>query len=184
MPNILRDSQGAPIPQYQTADGTAFEPWLGASGGGRVLLYDAAGNPLLLKTPTGETQKALGVAGYGYDGAGWRAVRVGADGRPEVTLYGSRARISSAPVVGVKTVTSTAAEIFAGASRKVGRSVLMIRNRSFAVRIRVGPSTVTDTTGWGIEPEAVLVLGFDPAADVPIYAVSEAGNVEVEVFEA
>lgn len=102
----------------------------------------------------------------------------------DVQLSGSKARISSAPVTGVKTVTSTPSEIFAGASRKVGRSVLMIRNMSLSIRIRVGPSTVTDTTGFGIEPEGLLVLGFDPLADVPIYAVSEGGNVEVEVFEA
>lgn len=101
----------------------------------------------------------------------------------KVTLNGSKARLSSAPVTGAKTVTATAAEVFAGASRKAGRSRLAIRNLDPAVRIRVGPSGVTDTTGYGIEPRAMAEIDIDPLADVPIYAISEAGYVSVEVFE-
>ena len=101
-----------------------------------------------------------------------------------IQLKGSKARISSEPVVGVRTVTSIAAELHAGAIRKAGRSLLMVRNLDPAVRVRVGPSTVSDRTGFGIEPEAVLTLAIDPASDVPIYAVSEAGAVQVEVLEA
>lgn len=101
-----------------------------------------------------------------------------------IKLTGSKARISSAPVTGVKTVTSTPAEIFAGSARKAGRAMMLIRNLDAAVRIRIGGSTVTASTGFGVEPMAVIELAFDPASDVPIYAVSEAGNVSVEVFEA
>lgn len=104
--------------------------------------------------------------------------------RVEATLTGSKARISSEPVVGVRTVTSIATELHAGASRKVGRTLLMVRNLDPAVRVRVGPITVSDRTGFGIEPEAVLILAIDPGSDVPIYAVSEAGAVQVEVLEA
>lgn len=106
------------------------------------------------------------------------------NGAAKVTLTGSKTRISSAPVVGVRTITSIAAELHAGASRKVGRTLLMVRNLDPAVRVRVGPSTVSDRTGFGIEPEAVLTLAIDPGSDVPIYAVSEAGAVQVEVLEA
>src|SRR5690606_3083875 len=53
-----------------------------------VLLYDGSGNPLLVKTPTGETRQALGVAGYGYDGTNWRPVKVDAAGQAEVTISG------------------------------------------------------------------------------------------------
>lgn len=102
----------------------------------------------------------------------------------KVELKGSKARISSEPVVGVRTVTSIAAELHAGAIRKAGRSLLMVRNLDPDVRVRVGPSVVSDRTGFGIEPEAVLTLAIDPGSDVPIYAVSEAGAVQVEVFEA
>lgn len=94
------------------------------------------------------------------------------------------AGISSTPITGVKTVTGVAAELFAGASRKTGRCRLVVRNMDPAVRVRIGPATVTDTTGFGVEPEAVVTLELNPAFDVPIYAVSEAGNVQVEVFEA
>lgn len=91
--------------------------------------------------------------------------------------------LTAPPVTGVKTVTSTPAEVFAGASRLVGRSVLMIRNLHPSLRIRVGSSTVTDETGFGVEPGALIQLRLDPHAEIPIYAVSEAGNVEVEVLE-
>lgn len=57
-----------------------------------VLLYDGSGNPLLVKTPTGETRQALGVAGYGYDGTNWRPVKVNASGQAEVQLTGSIAQ--------------------------------------------------------------------------------------------
>ncbi len=101
-----------------------------------------------------------------------------------VAITQHKGRISSAPVTGVKTVTTVVAELFAGASRKAGRSRLTVRNRDAALRIRIGPATITDTTGFGVDPGAVLELDIDPAADVPFYAVSEAGNVSVEVLEA
>lgn len=90
----------------------------------------------------------------------------------------------TAPVTGVKTVTSITAEVFAGVSRKASRSRICIRNLHPTLRIRVGPSGVTDTTGFAIGPEGTLELDIDPSAFVPIYAVSEAGNINVEVFEA
>ena len=106
------------------------------------------------------------------------------DGTQKVALTGNRARIGAPPATGVKTVTATAAEVFAGASRKSGRSRLEIANRHSALTIRVGPAGVTDTTGRSVGPLATLTLDLDPTADVPIYAVSEAGAVPVEVFEA
>lgn len=118
------------------------------------------------------------------DGTNWVPLKVGADGTLQVQLMGSNTRVSSAPVTGVKTVTGVAAEIFAGASRKSGRCCLVLRNMSPDLRFRIGPPTVTDTTGWGIEPLSVVEIDSNPAADVPWYAVSEAGAISVEVFEA
>lgn len=105
-------------------------------------------------------------------------------GNAQVQLKGSKTRVSSPPVTGVKTVTGVAAEIFAGASRKAGRSRLVLRNMHSSLRFRVGSPTVTDTTGFGVEPQAVVEIDIDPASDVPWYAVSEAGAIPVEVMEA
>src|SRR5690625_852577 len=73
-----------------------------------------------------------------------------------VFVEGTATRISSAPIVGMRTVTSVAAELFAGSSRKTGRALLMVRNTHPSLRIRVGPSSLSDQTGFGVEPEAVL----------------------------
>lgn len=99
-----------------------------------------------------------------------------------ITKNGSR--LASDPVSGVKTVTGIAAELFAGAARKAGRCEMCIRNLEPAVRLRIGPSTVTDTTGFAVEPGAVAIVEFDPATATPIYAISEAGAIQVEVWEA
>ncbi|MGB9886758.1 MAG: hypothetical protein ACPLRW_07170 [Moorellales bacterium] len=87
------------------------------------------------------------------------------------------------PVVGVKTVTATAAEIFAGASRLVGRRKMILKNEDPILRFRIGPSSVTQQNGFPIEPGAVIELSFDPAIDVPIYAISEGANLQVAVME-
>ncbi len=105
-------------------------------------------------------------------------------GDQKVQLSGSKTRVSSPPVTGVKTVTGVAAELFAGASRKAGRSRLVLRNMHSSLRLRIGPPTVTDSTGFGVEPQAVVEIDIDPASDVPWYAISEAGAIQVEVLEA
>ena len=100
----------------------------------------------------------------------------------EVTLSGTKV-VESAPVTGIKTVTSTVAEVFAGSSRKANRSKLVIRNLHQAVAIRIGGSGITDTIGQSLEPGASVEIDFSPSTTVPIYAVSTAGNVSVEVLE-
>ncbi len=99
-----------------------------------------------------------------------------------VTLSGTKV-VESAPVTGIKTVTSTVAEVFAGSSRKANRSKLVIRNLHQAVAIRIGGSGITDTIGQSLEPGASVEIDFSPSTTVPIYAVSTAGNVSVEVLE-
>lgn len=91
--------------------------------------------------------------------------------------------ITSAPVTGVKTVTSTAAEVFAGASAKANRRKLVIKNEDSVLRVRIGSSSVTQQNGFPIEPGAVVELQFDPSTYVPIYAISEGAQVQIAVFE-
>ena len=105
-----------------------------------------------------------------------------ADGSAKVALSGTKV-VESAPVTGIKTVTSTVAEVFAGSSRKANRSKLIIRNLHPAVAIRIGGSGITDTIGQSLEPGASVEIDFSPSTVVPIYAVSTAGNVSVEVLE-
>jgi hypothetical protein len=103
-------------------------------------------------------------------------------GDQKVQLSGTKV-VESAPVTGIKTVTSTVAEVFAGFSRKANRSKLIIRNLHPAVAIRIGGSGITDTIGQSVEPGASVEIDFSPSTAVPIYAVSTAGNVSVGVLE-
>lgn len=105
------------------------------------------------------------------------------DGHLLTTQASSSLAVSSAPVTGRKTVTSTAAELFAGASRKPNRNRLVVRNLNPAVPIRLGSSGVTDTIGHTLEPGATVEVDLNPVVDTAVFAVSVAGNVTVEVLE-
>ena len=98
-------------------------------------------------------------------------------------IDGLEAPISTPPVVGVKTVTATAAEIFAGASAKSNRRKLILKNEDPVLRFRIGPSTVTQQNGFPVEPGAVVEIQFDPSTYVPIYAISEGASLQVAVME-
>ena len=89
----------------------------------------------------------------------------------------------SAPAVGSKTITATAAELFAGASAKAGRRLMIIKNEDQSLRFRVGPSGVTQQTGFPIEPGAVVRIRFDSAIAIPVYAVSEGASIQVTLWE-
>uniref|UniRef100_UPI0012FFEA2D hypothetical protein n=1 Tax=Mycobacteroides abscessus TaxID=36809 RepID=UPI0012FFEA2D len=87
------------------------------------------------------------------------------------------------PINGTKTVTGTTAELFAGASRLAGRRKMVVKNESADIRIRIGSVSVTSDKGFPVEPGGVFHMDFNPSVDVPIYAASEAGNIQVEVME-
>ena len=91
--------------------------------------------------------------------------------------------VTAAPVVGVKTITATAAEIFAGASVKASRRMMRIRNEDPALRLRIGPSTVTQQNGYVIEPGGTIEIQFDPATAVAIYGISEGAALSAGVLE-
>jgi len=95
--------------------------------------------------------------------------------------------ISSAPVTGTKTlVPGVATEVFAGASKKANRTLMTIKNiskYSNPLRLRLGESTVSDTKGFIIEPQATLVLYFNPDVETSIYAIPETNALLIEVIE-
>jgi hypothetical protein len=91
--------------------------------------------------------------------------------------------ITQAPVTGVKTVTATPAEVFAGASALTTRCQLTIKNEDQALRMRVGSSTVNQQTGFPVEPGAAWSQDFNPANYIPIYAVSEGASLNMAVME-
>jgi len=91
--------------------------------------------------------------------------------------------VAVAPAVGVKTITATAAEIFAGASVKDSRRMMKIRNEDPVLRLRVGPSSVTQQNGYPIEPGGTLEILFDPNAQVAIYGISEGAAMSAAIVE-
>jgi len=117
------------------------------------------------------------------DATGTYRLAVDASGNLPVQLTGSIESMTSAPVVGVKTVTSTAAEIFAGSSTKPNRQKLILKNEDPVLRFRIGPSTVTQQNGFPIEPGAVVEIQFNPSTAVPVYAISEGVSLQVAVME-
>lgn len=87
-----------------------------------------------------------------------------------VVVVGDKFAIKSAPVNGAKTVTTTAAEVFAGAARLSARYLMLIYNDGTTPIYR-GGSGVTAATGFPIQPGDVAVLKFDPAVATPIYLI-------------
>jgi len=98
-----------------------------------------------------------------------------------VQLTGSFATIRSAPVVGAKTVSTTAAELFAGASRLSWRYEMIVYNES-SVPVYWGPSSVTTTNGFTLLPGDSIGFLFDKNVGTPIYFVSST-NAPVRVVE-
>lgn len=100
-----------------------------------------------------------------------------------MALISSIESVVAAPVVGAKSVTATAAEIFAGSSVKANRRKLIIRNEDPVLRLRIGPSSVTQQNGFPIEPGAGVIIKFDPATAVAIYGISEGAALNIAVWE-
>lgn len=93
------------------------------------------------------------------------------DGSQKAQISASFASVKSAPVVGAKTVTSTAAEVFAGASRLAGRYTMQIHNDS-ANTIYWGGSGVLTTNGMPIYAGDTTTLVFDKATATAVYLIA------------
>ena len=98
-----------------------------------------------------------------------------------VLINGNHATIKSAPVTGAKTITTTAAEIFAGASRLANRYQMTIQNVDTQI-IYIGAAGVTAANGFPLLPGDSITLSFKPDVATPIYAIST-GSCAVRVVE-
>ena len=91
--------------------------------------------------------------------------------------------VAVAPVVGEKTITQTAAALFAGSSALANRQLMRVRNLSLDQQVLVGPSTVAGT-GFPVEPGGEFLFKFNKEVAVPVYAMSPGAAVKVRVMEA
>lgn len=94
--------------------------------------------------------------------------------------------ILATPVCGQMTVVSTSSvSVRAGAAVLAGRRSLFIRNKSRGIAVRLGPPTITDSSGGMLlEPGDAVGYAFDPSTPVEIYARSTGAAALLEVQEA
>ncbi|MBP1990201.1 hypothetical protein [Paenibacillus eucommiae] len=89
--------------------------------------------------------------------------------------------VTQAPVTGSKTVSTTAAEVFAGASRKAGRYSMAVYNES-SVIVYWGAAGVTVANGFPIMPQDSVAIAFDVKVATPIFCISTS-SASVKVVE-
>lgn len=134
-------------------------------------------------TATASMADALvtGAMMLGFNGTTWDRLRVDANKNLQVATKTAYDAQKVAPVVGAKTVTTTAAEVFAGASKLASRYQLAIYNES-SLPIYVGPSGVTTANGFPVLPGDSVIIKIDPYTAVAWYAIST-GSAAVRVME-
>ena len=80
------------------------------------------------------------------------------------------------PETGVRTVTTTAAELFAGSAVLDGRYKMIVYNEG-SNNVYWGKGTITAQTGFPLLPGDSVVFTFNPTEDMPIYFIAEANTV-------
>jgi len=183
----------------QTTDGTTNrtvakisqsvgENVITSADGGLVTLGAKADTPIIDPTLSASQIALLKgmlkqLQGTGTAGTSQPVSVVGSLANTAVDLRTSLEVIVSPPVVGVKTVVATTAEVFAGASAKANRRTLNIKNEDAALRFRIGPLTVNQQTGFPVEPGSTVKIKFDPSVATLIYAISEGASLQATVWE-
>ena len=104
------------------------------------------------------------------------------NGSAKVQLSGSNLALRQTIVTGAKTVTSTAAEIFAGASRLNNRHIMVVTNTGADI-VYIGASGVTTSNGFPLFSQDTLRIEFDPTSSVGVFACTSGPNVQVRVVE-
>ena len=104
------------------------------------------------------------------------------NGSAKVQLSGSNLALRQTIVTGAKTVTSTAAEIFAGGSRLSGRHAMVVTNTGSDI-VYLGASGVTTNNGFPLFPQDTVRFEFNPQTSVGLFGVTSGPNVQVRVVE-
>jgi len=125
--------------------------------------------------------KGIPLMGRDPDGKA-KMINVDENGNVKAQLNGSNLALRQTIVTGAKTVTSTAAEIFAGSSCLAGRHTMVITNGGVD-HVYIGASGVTTNNGFPLFPGDTIRIDFNPASNVPVFAVSDGANVNVRVVE-
>ena len=125
--------------------------------------------------------KGIPLMGRDPDGKA-KMINVDEKGNVEVQLKGSNLTLRQTIVTGAKTVVSTAAEIFAGASRLGNRHTMVITNMGADI-VYIGAVGVTTSNGFPIFPQDTLRIEFDPTSSVGVFACTSGSNVQVRVVE-
>jgi hypothetical protein len=100
----------------------------------------------------------------------------------KVQLSGTNLALHQTIVTGAKTIVSTAAEIFAGASRLDNRHAMVVTNTGADI-VYIGDSGVTASNGFPLFPQDTLRIEFDPTSSVGVFACTSGTNVQVRVVE-
>lgn len=103
-------------------------------------------------------------------------------GVQKVALSGSSLALRQTIITGAKTVVSTAAEIFAGASRLDNRHAMVVTNTGADI-VYIGAVGVTTSNGFPLVPQDTLRIEFDPTSSVGVFACTSGPNVQVRVVE-
>lgn len=90
-------------------------------------------------------------------------------------------RMKAVPAVGVKTVSTTAADIFAGTTKLSGRYSMMVYNES-STTVYWGAAEVTTATGFPLLSASSVTFQFDTSTVTSIYFIATA-NSSIRVVE-
>lgn len=85
-------------------------------------------------------------------------------------------RITTAPVSGNKTITTSPAALFAGASKLTDRGYLYFENPSSTI-CRIGGSGISPTVGRRVMPGDAVTILFEPVTNPDIFVCTESGSI-------
>lgn len=125
--------------------------------------------------------KMMRMAGRGEDGTA-KAIKTTNEGVIQTQVTGSF--FATAPITGIKKITSVPSEVYAGETPKFLRRKLVIKNEDSVLRIRVGENkSDLQQQGFPVEPGAVVEFPFEFGTNVRLFAVSEGVGVNIAVME-